>query len=111
MTLGSWRYYDHELSVEDYFLSHGQEPGVWVGSGAAVVGLSGRVEEGQLPRLFDEDIGRDPSAVTSHLAEQLPAILAPLPRRPLVPAVRPRFDVEHRPGALIRSERVRVSRR
>src|SRR6267154_4388338 len=41
MTLGSWRYYDHELSVEDYFLSHGQEPGVWVGSGAARLGLSG----------------------------------------------------------------------
>jgi len=58
MTLGSWRYYDHELSVEDYFLSHGQEPGVWVGSGAAVLGLSGTVEEGQLARLFDE--GRHP---------------------------------------------------
>ncbi|MGH8975577.1 MAG: MobF family relaxase, partial [Acidimicrobiia bacterium] len=58
MTLGSWRYYDHELSVEDYFVSHGQEPGVWVGSGAAVLGLSGEVEEGQLARLFDE--GRHP---------------------------------------------------
>ena len=58
MTSGSWRYYDHELSVEDYFVSHGQEPGVWVGSGAAVLGLSGQVEEGQLARLFDE--GRHP---------------------------------------------------
>src|SRR5712691_7321772 len=58
MTLGSWRYYDHELSVEDYFVSHGQEPGVWVGSGAAVLGLSGTVEEGQLASLFDE--GRHP---------------------------------------------------
>src|SRR5438094_3894092 len=54
MTLGSWRYYDHQLSVEDYFVSHGQEPGVWVGSGAAILGLSGTVEEGQLARLFDE---------------------------------------------------------
>ena len=58
MTSGGWRYYDHELSVEDYFVSHGQEPGVWVGSGAAVLGLSGQVEEGQLAKLFDE--GRHP---------------------------------------------------
>ena len=58
MTLGSWRYYDHELSVEDYYVSRAQEPGVWVGSGAAVLGLSGTVEEGQLARLFDE--GRHP---------------------------------------------------
>src|SRR5438105_3546575 len=58
MTLGSWRYYDHQVSVEDYFVSHGQEPGVWVGTGAARLGLSGPVEEGQLARLFDE--GRHP---------------------------------------------------
>jgi TrwC relaxase len=47
-------YYDHELSVEDYYVSRAQEPGVWVGSGAAVLGLSGEVEEGQLALLFDE---------------------------------------------------------
>ncbi len=58
MTLGSWRYFDHQVSVEDYFVSHGQEPGVWVGSGAARLGLSGPVEEGQLAVLFDE--GRHP---------------------------------------------------
>src|SRR2546421_12573827 len=58
MTLGSWRYYDHQVSVEDYFVSHGQEPGVWVGTGAARLGLSGPVEEGQLARLFDD--GRHP---------------------------------------------------
>jgi conjugative relaxase-like TrwC/TraI family protein len=58
MTLGSWRYYDHELGVEDYFVEHGDEAGVWVGSGAAAQGLSGVVEEGQLARLFDE--GRHP---------------------------------------------------
>ena len=58
MTLGSWQYYEHELSVEDYFVGGGQEAGVWVGSGAAVLGLSGEVEEGQLARLFDE--GRHP---------------------------------------------------
>jgi conjugative relaxase-like TrwC/TraI family protein len=60
MTLGSWRYYDHQVSVEDYFVSHGQEPGVWVGTGAARMGLSGPVEEGQLLRLFDE--GRHPAS-------------------------------------------------
>ena len=36
MTLGSWRYYEHEVSVEDYFVGRGEEPGVWVGSGAGV---------------------------------------------------------------------------
>jgi len=54
MTLGSWRYYDHELSVEDYYVGHDQEAGVWVGSGAVRLGLFGTVEEGQLARLFDE---------------------------------------------------------
>ena len=44
--------------MEDYFLAHGQEPGVWVGSGAAVARPVGTVEEGQLARLFDE--GRHP---------------------------------------------------
>ena len=58
MTAGSWEYYEHELSVEDYFVGHGEEAGVWVGSGAAVLGLSGEVEEGQLAALFDD--GRDP---------------------------------------------------
>src|SRR5258706_4003091 len=58
MTLGSWRYYDHEVSVEHYYASRAEEPGVWVGSGAAVLVLSGEVEEGQLARLFDE--GRHP---------------------------------------------------
>jgi conjugative relaxase-like TrwC/TraI family protein len=58
MTLGSWRYYDHEVGVEDYFLEHGDELGVWVGSGSAMLGLPGTVEEGQLARLFDE--GRHP---------------------------------------------------
>src|SRR5207237_6082025 len=54
MTLGSWRYYDHQVSVEGYFVSHGQEPGVWVGTGAARLGLSGPVEEGQLGGLLDD---------------------------------------------------------
>lgn len=54
MTLGSWRYYEQEVSVEDYYVSRGQEAGVWVGSGSAVLGLSGEVEEGQLARLFDD---------------------------------------------------------
>jgi conjugative relaxase-like TrwC/TraI family protein len=58
MTLGSWRYYDHEVSVEDYYVSRAPEPGLWVGSGAAMLGVSGEVEEGQLARLFDE--GRHP---------------------------------------------------
>jgi conjugative relaxase-like TrwC/TraI family protein len=58
MTLGSWRYYQREVGVEDYYVGRGEEPGVWVGSGAERLGLSGVVEEGQLARLFDE--GRHP---------------------------------------------------
>jgi conjugative relaxase-like TrwC/TraI family protein len=58
MTLGSWRYYDHEVAVEDYFLGHGDEPGRWIGSGAADAGLAGVVRPGELARLFDE--GRHP---------------------------------------------------
>lgn len=54
MTLGSWRYYQHEVGVEDYYVGRGEEPGIWVGSGAERLGLSGVVEEGQLARLFDE---------------------------------------------------------
>jgi len=58
MTLGSWRYYQQEVGVEDYYVGQGEEPGVWVGSGAERLGLSGVVGEGQLARLFDE--GRHP---------------------------------------------------
>ncbi len=58
MTSGSWEYYDHEVSVDDYYAGHGEEAGQWVGSGAALIGLSGTVEDGQLARLFDE--GRHP---------------------------------------------------
>lgn len=54
MTVGSWEYYDHEVSVEDYYVARAEEPGVWVGSGAAVLGLAVEVEDGQLARLFDE---------------------------------------------------------
>ena len=60
MTVGSWEYYDHEVSVGDYYVSRAPEPGVWVGSGAAVLGVSGEVEAGQLARLFDE--GRHPDS-------------------------------------------------
>jgi conjugative relaxase-like TrwC/TraI family protein len=58
MTAGSWEYYDHEVSVDDYYAGHGEEAGQWVGSGAAMIGLSGTVEDGQLASLFDE--GRHP---------------------------------------------------
>ncbi|MCA1841802.1 MAG: relaxase domain-containing protein, partial [Actinobacteria bacterium] len=54
MTLGSWRYYDHEVGVEDYYVDGAEEAGTWVGSGAEALGLSGVVQEGQLARLFDE---------------------------------------------------------
>ena len=28
MTVGSWEYYEHELSVEDYFVGRGQEAAI-----------------------------------------------------------------------------------
>ena len=53
---GDWSYYQREVThdLEAYFEGRGEEPGRWLGAGAAAAGLSGPVEEGQLGRLFDE---------------------------------------------------------
>ncbi len=63
MTLGSWRYYDHDLvrGLENYFAGVGEEPGRWVGRGAKDAGLAGEVDGEALRLLFDE--GRHPVTV------------------------------------------------
>jgi conjugative relaxase-like TrwC/TraI family protein len=60
MTLGSWRYYDREVAqgLENYYLAAGEEPGRWIGSGAAQLGLAGEVDGDRLEALFDR--GCDP---------------------------------------------------
>src|SRR5436190_14371743 len=65
MTLGSWRYYDREVAqgMENYYTAAGEEPGSWIGTGAARAGLSGQVDGDQLQALFDEGchpVTRDP---------------------------------------------------
>ena len=49
-----WAYYVREVAVglDDYYGGHGEEPGWWMGRGAAAAGVDGRVEVEQLARLF-----------------------------------------------------------
>jgi len=60
-TLGSWRYDDHDVvqGLENYFAGVGEEPGRWVGRGAAETGFAGEADGGALRLLFDE--GRHPA--------------------------------------------------
>lgn len=41
------------LAREDYYLEGGEPPGVWMGSGATVLGLTGQVDADHLYNLFD----------------------------------------------------------
>src|SRR5438067_556047 len=60
MSPEAWRYYAEEvaLGLEDYYIGRGEEPGIWLGSGAEALGLSGPVSTDQLARLFGQ--GRHP---------------------------------------------------
>ena len=55
MTPGHAGYFEGEVAAgrEDYYAGRGESPGVWKGSGAAGIGLEGRVLEGQLSALFE----------------------------------------------------------
>jgi Ti-type conjugative transfer relaxase TraA len=58
--------------VEGYYLAHGEEPGRWLGHGAATLGLSGEVTTEQLRAVLD---ARDPSSgeqLASHPARKVP---------------------------------------
>lgn len=48
------------MSMSDYYMQHGNPPGMWVGSGIAELGVSGTVREAQMKALFGE--GRHPDA-------------------------------------------------
>ncbi len=53
-----WAYYAREVAagVEDYFVGHGEETGIWVGRGAEALGLSGEVDSEGLSRLFGQGL-------------------------------------------------------
>jgi conjugative relaxase-like TrwC/TraI family protein len=58
---GAGRYYIDQVAQgrEDYYAGEGEAAGVWMGTGAALLGLSGEVGEQQLARLLE---GRDPGS-------------------------------------------------
>jgi Ti-type conjugative transfer relaxase TraA len=58
---GAGRYYIDQVAQgrEDYYAAEGEAAGVWVGTGAAWLGLTGEVGEEDLARLLE---GRDPSS-------------------------------------------------
>jgi len=53
---GGWEYPEREIAggLDDYHAGRGEAPGRWVGTGAAAIGLSGRVDREQLGRLFEQ---------------------------------------------------------
>jgi hypothetical protein len=55
------RYYEEAVAQrrDDYYAGEGEAPGQWVGAGAATLGLSGAVEDGEIGRLL---AGEDPSS-------------------------------------------------
>jgi len=60
MSPDGWAYYAREIAEggEDYFAGHGEEPGRWVGRGAAALGLAAEATPEQLASLFGQ--GCDP---------------------------------------------------
>ena len=59
---GVGRYYIDQVAQgrEDYYAGEGEAAGVWMGTGVALLGLSGEVGEQELARLLE---GRDPVRV------------------------------------------------
>ncbi|WP_280404513.1 MobF family relaxase [Nocardia brasiliensis] len=53
---------DRTRDLTDYYLENGTPPGVWLGTGAAALGISGDVTEAQMQALFGE--GLHPAANT-----------------------------------------------
>ena len=52
MAAGQEAYY-LDLAREDYYLAGGEPPGIWHGSFAKKLGLSGQVEKSELKALFE----------------------------------------------------------
>ena len=51
LKLGNERYY-LALAAEDYYLQGGEPPGIWLGSGAKILGLSGNVTDEAFSNLY-----------------------------------------------------------
>src|SRR5262245_47998154 len=60
---GQEAYYERSVAggIDEYYEGGGESPGVWAGSGAAALGLTGVVVEGELGRLIS---GRHPLTST-----------------------------------------------
>src|SRR5262245_405160 len=58
---GAGRYYIDQVAQgrEDYYAGEGEAAGLWMGTGAALLGLSSEVGEEELAQLLE---GRDPSS-------------------------------------------------
>ena len=54
LTLGQEAYYEQQVvrGLDDYYAGRGESPGIWAGRGAAALGLSGVVEDGELGTLL-----------------------------------------------------------
>src|SRR5215218_11375801 len=54
LTPGQESYYERSVAagLDDYYAGRGESPGVWIGRGAAELGLEGVVQEGQLGTLI-----------------------------------------------------------
>ncbi len=61
LTLGQEAYYEQQVAggLDDYYAGRGESPGLWAGSGAAELGLSGVVGDGDLGTLLR---GVDPAS-------------------------------------------------
>jgi Ti-type conjugative transfer relaxase TraA len=69
---GHWRdpsYYTQQVAqgAEDYYSGKGEAPGTWTGQGAANLGLTGQVQDGQIEAIFErrhpnsgDQLGRPP---------------------------------------------------
>lgn len=57
-------------SLTDYYTVDGHPPGVWMGAGAALVGVSGEVSEAQMRALFGEGLHPDADAITADVHAQ-----------------------------------------
>lgn len=60
--------------LTDYYTAEGSPPGVWVGSGADVLGVSGEVSEAQMKALFGEGLHPDADRI---IAEHIAAGMDP----------------------------------
>ncbi|MVU80635.1 relaxase domain-containing protein [Nocardia sp. ET3-3] len=54
---------DRTRDLTDYYIENGTPPGIWMGAGAAALGLSGQVTEAQMQALFGEGLHPNSDAI------------------------------------------------